>query len=300
MSFSERMGEVLGASGRMSAKALTELSDPTRSQVADASEVWAAAPVRRRLRVIAALSAAAKENVGYDFKQLFLFALDDPDPQVRRAAVEALWEAEGAVVQYRLIGALSTDPDAGVRAAAARSLGRYAYSAAVGDLNQSDSEQVLAALEQALSAAGSDGAVRRAVVEALSYLGSERVESEIEALYGQDPDDQASALNAMGRSMDARWAGAVLESTSSGHSQVRSAAMHAAGEIGLEQSVPALARGLHDTDDHVRSVAIWALGQIGSEQALKVLRSFGADAPEDVQAEVDAALDEALYSGDFE
>lgn len=300
MTFGERLADSLSGRGRFTAKRLLELCDPSASDVRAAASVWAESTPRRRVRLLTALAAAAREDVSYNFKQLFLFALDDPDAAVRRAAVDGLWEAQGSLVLSRLVAALATDPDAGVRAASARALDGYAYAAAVGDLNQSDSDELLTALQQALGGCAAGDPTRAAVVGALAYFGSGRVADEIEQLYSGPPAEQVTALSAMGRSMDERWTEAVLAATGSPEPQVRSAAVHAAGELGLEQSVPALARLLYDPDAAVRTESIWALGQIASEKALRALRSFAADAPEDVQADVDAALNEALYSGDFD
>ena len=76
--------------------------------------------------------------------------------------------------------------------------------------------------------------VRRRSLEALGFSSRDDVPVLIESAYNrQDPDWKASAIFAMGRSSDERWADQVLRSLVSENRSVRLAAVQASGELSL-------------------------------------------------------------------
>jgi len=65
----------------------------------------------------------------------------------------------------------------------------------------------------------------------------------------------------------------------------------ALGNLGSDESVPALAGALSDPEPLVRSHAAWALGRIGTVQARAALgEALGIETDPDVRAELDRAL----------
>lgn len=162
-----------------------------------------------------------------------------PDP----AKLEASGDVAG------LIKALGYEKDAGVRAAAARSLGRIGDSRAV--------EPLIAVLGDARRD------VRQAAVEALSLIGNPRaIEPIIGLLKDSDPIVRQTAAGALGRvgaPAVEPLCGALTDSTAG----VRRAAARALGTIGDPRAIEPLSGALTDSTAGVRQAAAKALARLG-------------------------------------
>lgn len=188
---------------------------------------------------------------GEVYEQTLRTLREDPDPQRRAYAAQAIGEflARPGVAACRQ--ALQGDPDAGVRAAAAAALGRLgddgggSLSQALGD---GDEGVRLAALDAGLRIhVALDGArvtgllgdgsltVRRRAVEALESLGAKDAVASLLHLAAEDPV-----------------------------ASVRGAACHALGRLGDTGARPVLeARAQGDADGLVRDQARIALRRLG-------------------------------------
>jgi HEAT repeat protein len=147
-----------------------------------------------------------------------------------------------------------------------------------------------------------EASVRRRALEALGFSSREEVPVLIESAFKrQDPDWQASALFAMGRSNDERWADTVLPMLASENPRVRLAAVQAAGELGLAQARPLLLRLLEDEfDEAVAGAAIWSLSQIGGEDVRLYLQNLLDNVEDDEQATfLEEALDNLAFTEDM-
>jgi HEAT repeat protein len=146
------------------------------------------------------------------------------------------------------------------------------------------------------SAASEDDArVRRAAVESLGYSSRLEVGTLIESsFHREDPNWQASALVAMGRSADEeRWTDSVTRSLVNEDDRIRKAAVQAAGELSLKSARVLLLKMLgEEEDDGVLSAIIWSLSQIGGEDVRTYLENL-LDQIEDDDEQV-AFLEEAL------
>lgn len=303
MSAVEQFRTVFSESARPPTAALAGLSDLGPRELAELGVVWRETPPNVRQRVLAMIRELAEDNVEYNFKRVYLLALHDPAPDVRVAAVEGLWEEESAEVLGRLKDLLRSDGAPEVREAAASALGRFAYRCAVGDRSPTECEQLQESLRRALLEAPDGSGLQMRVTESLAYFSEEPLLAEfIARLYREGgEEEQASALIAMGRSMDPRWRAAILQELESDSSLLRFHAIRATGEMGLKDSAPALARLLEDEDDlEVQQAVIWALGQIGTEQATRVLKSVVSNSSDELREAAEEALDEAMYAGDYE
>ncbi len=131
-------------------------------------------------------------------------------------------------------------------------------------------EHLLKAFEQ-----DDDSLVQRRALESLGYSGRPEVPNLIEAAYAKDDDEwAASALYAMGRTADDRWAPLVMDRLKDPNTDLSREAARAAGELELEDAIPALAELLQDEDSELRLAAVWSLSQIGGqgvEEALEEL-----------------------------
>ena len=302
MSLLEPLRDVLESAEPMRATTLTALSDLPAAELRGQSEAWLAAPLERRHRLLTMLRSLADDNVELNFKSIFRFGLDDPSPEVRQAAIDGLWEDEGTELLERLQVLLATDSDPAVRAAAATALGRFAFLAAAGDLPGPRADQLQEVLRRALVDTSDGTEVQRRLVEALAYFDDDTlVHDFIGRLYreGEEPE-QESAVIAMGRSMDMRWRDAVVDELDNEDAGIRFQAARAAGEMGLEETVPRLVALADEADPEVRATAIWALGQIGSKPAREKLELLTQSDAEDVCEAAEEALGEAMYAGGYD
>ncbi|MFG2289585.1 fumarate reductase/succinate dehydrogenase flavoprotein subunit [Streptomyces sp. NPDC048595] len=191
--------------------------------------------------------------------------LADPDPAVRRAAVDALTESVPPGTGPALAAALA-DPDAAVRAAAGASL-RELVEVLVEEPG----------LRAPLAAAvrGPDPLVRSSAVEVLRALRLGDRPLFAAALADPDVDVRIQAVRAL-VSVDA--ADELRRAAKDASREVRVAAAHALGTVGGAADLAAL---VHDEDVLVRAAALGALATTGC--------------PPPYEAPVVAALDEAAW-----
>jgi HEAT repeat protein len=279
--------------GVKSLKFLSDLSSEDRTTF---REVWPTLPLDRRIRIVDALVDITEDNIDFNFRHIFLTALEDTNHDVRRSAIEGLVEDNSSLVMGRLLTILRSDPDANVREAAAISLGRFAYLSQCNKLN-GQADRLRSALIDSANDNAEESDVRRRAVESLGYLhGDSDVTQLIADQYRQSGHNAESAVLAMGRSMDNQWSPIVLHELRSERPAMRYEAAHAAGEMGLEDALPQLAHMIDDDDTEVRLAVIWALGQIGGKPASDALRQVLQAGDPAMQEAAQEALQEIAFS----
>jgi HEAT repeat protein len=145
--------------------------------------------------------------------------------------------------------------------------------------------------------------VRRVALESLGYSSRQEVTTLIEsAFHRQDPNWQASALVAMGRSADERWDEQVTRSLVHVDDRIRKAAVQAAGELGLQSARPILLRMLGEEEDAViLSAVIWSLSQIGGEDVRTYLENLLDQLEDEDQITfLEEALDNLAFTEDLD
>ena len=205
-------------------------------------------------------------------------ALFDPDEGVRMGAVEALVQLGFPEALHPLVaGLFDDDPD--VRMAAARALGRLGHPGAIEHL-----------VDRALRDA--DEGVRLAAVEALVQLGfSEALRPLVAGLFDDDPDVRMATARALGRlghpGAIEHLANRALRDPDEG---VRLAAVEALVQLDHPEALERLMAGLFDDDPDVRRAAAEALGHVGDPAAMEPLVEAALfDPNEDIrQAAVEA------------
>ncbi len=229
-------------------------------------KAWPQVSPHRKHTLLEDLEDLAEADTLTSFDDLARSLLADPDPQVRARAIRLLWECEDVKLVPVFLNILNNDEDIEVRAAAANALGQFVY---LGELDKIPAELHHKIEDQLLAATTSskETLVRRRALESLGYSGREEVIPLIEAAYREKkPDWMVSALFAMGRSCNNRWRKQVLSQLRSPIEDIRSEAIHAAGELELESARPVLLDILEDEEDlEVRRELIWALSRIGGE-----------------------------------
>jgi len=259
-------------------------------------EVWRDLPVEVRQRLTKRLVELAEADFEVDFGAVFRIGLTDENADVRTAAIEGLWEDEDVRLVPFLAAALREDEALAVRTAAGASLGRFVL---LGELEKIRPEPHAQAYE-ALLAACQDTAehvdVRRRALESLAYASDEAVAKLIgEAHDNPEEKGRISAVFAMGRSADSRWARRVCQELVSPNPELRYEAARASGELQLSGAVPDLEELADDADLEVQEAALWALGQIGGEKAQQILERYCNAQDEATRTAAEAALDELEF-----
>ncbi len=278
---------------------LTDLSDLARSEMGSFREAWAVLDDARRLELVRTLVEQAEANIHLNFHAILRTFLSDPDAQVRRIAIEGLWEDERTNLMAPLVSLLQDDPATEVRAAAATSLGRFMLLGALGEIGDELARVAEEALHMAWYRAGEPVEVRRRALESLAYSSMPELPTLIQNAYFDDDElMRQSALFAMGRSADRRWARLVLAELGSPEPAMRFEAALAAGEMALREAVQTLIRRLDDPDAGVRDAAITALGKIGGPLAKRALQALAKGSDEVLAQAAEDALDELNFGGE--
>ena len=279
--------------------ALAGLSDLPRAEATETYALLASLSPRRRLELVSVLAEQAEANVQLNFLAVMRECLNDREAPVRKVAVDGLWEDERTSLVGPLVRLLTEDPAPEVRAAAAVSLGRFVLLGVLGEISDSYAERVARALRGAWSRPGEVVEVRRRALEGLAYTDEDGVEELIEAAYYDENDlMRQSAVFAMGRTADRRWARIVMTELGSGDPGMRYEAAGAAGELALTPAVKPLIRLLDDADSSVRETAAMALGKIGGRDARHALQACLESSDRGLAEAATDALDELAFNSE--
>lgn len=275
---------------------LRGLSDVPRERLVEFHALWEALSPVRRIDLLREMVEQAETHVDLNFHAVLRTLLDDADAQVRRLAIEGLWEDEKTTLIAPLTALLRGDAAYEVRAAAATSLGRYIWLGVIDEIAPRHADAAEAALREAWFRPGEVNEVRRRALESLAHTDTEGLNDMIRnAYFDEDALMRQSAVFAMGRTGDSRWARLVLEETASGDPAMRFEAAQAAGEMALKPAAQPLIRLLDDPDSSVREAAVAALGKIGGTQARRVLEALARGADEALAQAADDALAELRF-----
>ncbi len=278
---------------------LRGLSGLTAREFAPLAERFAALPVERRRRVLRDMVELAEDNVDLDFSEVLKLGLRDPDAEVRRTAVDGLWESDDSRLVEPLIRLAQSDRATAVRCAAASALGRFAYLLELGKLDPALGERLRDALLALVENEAEPAEVRRRALEALSFITGDDVHDLIAEAYRADDDKmRTSAIFAMGRQCDPAWLDVLLNELKSANPEHRFEAARAAGEMEDVAAVPELINLLQDADREVRLAAVSSLGKIGGNQAKRALLRATRDPDEVLASAAEEALEELNFGED--
>lgn len=277
---------------------LSRLSDLARAEAAYFDLAWEGISTARRLEAVRTMVERAEANIHLDFHAILRACLSDSDEQIRRIAVDGLWEDEKPSLIAPLAMLLAQDLVPDVRAAAAASLGRFVLLGVLGEISEATAYQAEKALRAAWVRVQEPNEVRRRVLESLAYATDPTVCDLIETAYNADDElMRQSAVFAMGRNADRRWGKQVLTELQSHDPAMRLEAIVSAGELGLATAVHRLVQLLDDADSRTGEAAALALGKIGGREAKRALEKAVSGADERLAQAAEEALDELTFSG---
>jgi HEAT repeat protein len=262
---------------------------------------WPNISTRRKHTLLEDLEELAEADTLTNFDDMARPLLSDGDPQVRIRAIRLLWESEDVKLVPAFRKIMIGDADSEVRAAAANALGLFVFQ---GELEKIPSKLHNQIEDDLLKAATSakETLVRRRALESLGYSGRQEVIPLIDAAYhDKNPDWVVSALFAMGRSNDERWKKQVLSKLRAPDDDIRSEAIHAAGELELASARSILLDLLEDEEDlELRREIIWALSKVGGEGVRDRLEELLDAETDDEEADfIEEAMDNLTFTEDM-
>ena len=262
---------------------------------------WPRISTQRKHTLLDDLEELSETDSLTNFDDLARPLLKDNDPQVRIQAIRLLWENEDVKLAQTFLKMLNEDDVAEVRAAAANALGLFIYQ---GELEKIPTELHHRIEDDLLRTVNSseEALVRRRALESLGYSGREEVVPLIEAAYHKkDPEWVVSSLFAMGHSCDGRWKKHVLAKLHAPDDEIRSEAIHAAGELELVSARSVLLDLLVDEEDlEIRRELIWALSKIGGEGVRARLEELlDIETDEEEAGFIEEAMDNLTFTEDM-
>jgi HEAT repeat protein len=280
---------------------LAVFSDIEPTSLESLLETWPRIKPDRKLLLLDKLNALASEDTLVCFDDLGRALLTDDDAQVRVRAIRLLVECEDVHLVPTYTDMLTNDSDIAVRVEAASTLGLFVQLGEFDDIPDEVHHQIEDVLLEVLNGED-DPVVRRRALEALGFSSRSEVPVLIESSFNrQNPEWKASAVFAMGRSSDQRWAEHVLRMIVSEDHRIRLAAVQASGELELAQARRLLLNLLEEEfDDAVAGAAIWSLSQIGGEDVRLYLQTLLDNVEDDDQAAfLEEALDNLTFTEDM-
>lgn len=296
--FQQLVEALLNADEPFKARYLYRLSDLEQIELDLLAQAWPQVPDWRRRALLEDIQALGERDTLLSYEALALFALLDSNPKVRLPALLVLHEYENPRFIENFLELLMKDDDVQVRAAAASALSRFVYLGELDELPERLYRKVEESLLHVHALETEEELVRRMALEAIGYSSRADVDALIEAAYASDDRSWiVSAMVAMGRSANERWAGQILESLGSRYPALRAEAARAAGEVEVREALPQLIEMLDDPDDMVVMAAIWALSQLGGTGVRKRLERMYRLAEDEETAEfIEMALDNLAFN----
>lgn len=247
---------------------LADLSDLNPQQVSLLDDVWQDIEPKRQRQIIQRLVELADNDVCLNFDAIFKHLLRDKDEEVRRTAIEGLWENEETCLIQPLINLMEHDSSLKVQKAAAQALGRFAMLAEYRKIAADYTPRLSRILLATFTDSSKPIELRRRALEAVAPLSLLQVREAItEAYHNGNAAIKASAIYAMGKNCDPHWLPILVTELAATDAEARYEAAAACGELGEEAAVPYLIELTDDTDADVQIASVQALGKIGSSEA---------------------------------
>ena len=299
--FEQVLAELQDESQPFSPRHLRAFSDMDNASLEKLKNVWSNVPLMRKIALLEDLEELMEADTLVCCDTLAKFAMKDEEPAVRRQAIDLLWECEDVALIPTFMKTLDSDADESVRAAAAAALGKFILLGELDEIERVKANPIIDHLLEIVQQQ-EDGEISRRALESLGYSSHKAIPALIErAMQREDARWIASALFAMGRSLDERWEKTVLKHLNAADAAVQIEAVRAAGELELSAAVEVLFELLEEdeADADLLSQIYWALSKIGGKGVREKLEQELEDAiDEDLIDVLDLALENLEFTED--
>jgi HEAT repeat protein len=295
--FQELIDDLLEGEIPLNPRYLYRFSDLVEAEINLLKQAWSDIVEWRRQALLEDLEALFATDTLLSFEAICRIALEDSNPQIRFLAMRSLQEYEVVDLIPTFIQIMMEDKDEEIRAMAAINLGKYVYLGEVDTISKDKQRHIEDKLLQVAHSSDSS-LVRRKAVEALGYSSNQQVPKLIKAAYQSGkPEWIASALFAMGRTIDPRWQSEIETMLDSAVSEIRFEAIRAAGELEISSARFKLINCLDASESEIRMAAVWSLARIGGEgiQAIFEILLQQAEVEEEIQI-IEDALEHLIFT----
>lgn len=272
---------------------MMSLSDITPANLQSLKKSWVQISPARKANLMENIEIIHEAEITSNYEDIAELALNDGNSAVRISGLRLFWDYENSNLIRKFIDMMETDPDVGVRTQAASTLGKYMYLAEIEMIDIKYQQIIDDALIKVLRSNESE-LVRQKALEAFGYSSNPQVNEYIQHAYNSgDYNWISSALEAMGRSADEKYAPFVLPMLAHPDLRVQREAVFAAGELELSSARKLLMRmALElDQDENLWVEVISALSKIGGDGVSEVLERLLENASTDEEEEF---LNEAI------
>jgi len=268
MDFSEIVSALLDENTPLPPRYLFRFSDLEGKELDELKSIWPNISLERKKNFLRDFEELSESNTLLSFENVSHIGLFDPDPDVRKLSIRALWESEDPVFIPIFLDILENDESIFTSAQAASGLGQYVCLGELDKISQKRLHEITSRLIKVIqSDVYVDEYIQQRALESIGYSSDPKTSGLIEtAYYKADEDWLASALIAMGRSADEEWEPLVIDKLDHFSPLVRLEAVRAAGILAIAEAASALLSHLDDEDDDVRMAAVWALSEIGGDE----------------------------------
>ncbi len=274
---------------------LYRLSDISQENLASLARIWGDIMIVRRRALIEDLEVLTDDNTLLSFEGVYRLALKDEDEQVRFFTTRAIEVFDTDDLIPYFLDVLEKEESVDLRAVTTSILGKYIYRGELDKISAKLKKKIEDKLFAILKSSEPDD-IRRRALEAISFSSRDEVRDHILLAYESDDEDWiASAIFAMGRSLDIEYGEMVCDRLDHTSPRVRLEAVRACGELTLEDALPIILDLLDDLPA-IREAAILALSQIGGEDAGPALQGLLDDEITDDEADL---IQSALERLDF-
>jgi HEAT repeat protein len=233
--------------------------------------------IERKRQILARLEGLTEDNVELNFDRIYRNAIYDTDDNVRREAVEGLWENCDPALIRPFLRLIQQDTALEVRSAAAKALGRFALLAEQQKISPENRSRISQALLAVIRNQVEPVMLRRRALEAIAPFSLPEVTQAIwEAYRREEAGLKTSSIYAMGRNCDMLWMPTILKEMENDDPEMRYEAASAAGELGESEAVSRLIELTSDEDVEVKLAAVRALGKLGGQEAKQRLKTLKA------------------------
>ncbi len=296
--FEQVIAELVDESQPFSPKRLRAFSDLDNASLEKLKQSWSAISINRKITLLEDLEDLTEADTLVCCDAVAKFAMQDDEPRVRCQAIHLLWDCEDTSLIPAFMELLENDPAESVRAAAASALGKFILLGELEEIPKEKSAPVVAKLLEIVQRKP-EGEIQRKALESLGYSCEDIVPQLItQAMQRDDAEWTASALFAMGRTLDNRWDKTVLEHMNHLDQSIQIEAIRAAGELELSAANELLFDMLddEDVDSELLYHIYWALSKIGGKGVRERLEQ---ELEETVDEDLMDVLDMALENLDF-